>query len=425
MRQASSFNRREFLAATAAGVAVSSFNVARAQGANDRIGVGFIGAGGRSESHMSMVRHLRDEEKMPIDLVAVCDVYRPRLERRKQQFGITRGYMDHRELLADKDVDVVCIATPDHLHGDQAIDAIQAGKDVYCEKPVTHWRQFELTRRLADVVAGSDRVFQLGTQAMSDVVWRQMKKLVQEGLIGQPLMGEAGFFRVGDWGERGMPVDDPAARPGPDLNWEAFLGDSPKREFSVDRFFRWRLFSDYAGGPVTDLYPHSLTQVVDILGVGFPSEVVAVGGIHRYPYELRDVPDTFHLLAQYPEKVTISVLGTQANDYQTTEMRGSGQRCPVIRGFDGTLTIEKNQEIVFTPLREKDAKMPRRIPIEGNEDNVEHWRNLLDCCRTRQKATWSPMDLAFRTQTVLHMASLAMRAGKTARFDAAKREIVI
>jgi predicted dehydrogenase len=425
MRQASSFNRREFLAATAAGVAVSSFSLARAQGANDRIGVGFIGAGGRSESHMSMVRHLRDEEKMPIDLVAVCDVYRPRLERRKQQFGITRGYMDHRELLADKDVDVVCIATPDHLHGYQAIDAIQAGKDVYCEKPVTHWRQFELTRRLADVVAGSDRVFQLGTQAMSDVVWRQMKKLVQEGLIGQPLMGEAGFFRVGDWGERGMPVDDPAARPGPDLNWEAFLGDSPKREFSVDRFFRWRLFSDYAGGPVTDLYPHSLTQVVDILGVGFPSEVVAVGGIHRYPYELRDVPDTFHLLAQYPEKVTISVLGTQANDYQTTEVRGSGQRCPVIRGFDGTLTIEKNQEIVFTPLREKDAKMPRRIPIEGNEDNVEHWRNLLDCCRTRQKATWSPMDLAFRTQTVLHMASLAMRAGKTARFDAAKREIVI
>jgi predicted dehydrogenase len=425
MRQASSFNRREFLAATTAGVAVSSFNVARAQGANDRIGVGFIGAGGRSESHLSMVRHLRDEEKVPIDLVAVCDVYRPRLERRRQQFGISRGYMDHRELLADKDVDVVCIATPDHLHGYQAIDAIQAGKDVYCEKPVTHWRQFELTRRLADVVAGSDRVFQLGTQAMSDVVWRQMKKLVQEGLIGQPLMGEAGFFRVGDWGERGMPVDDPAARPGPDLHWEAFLGDSPQREFSVDRFFRWRLFSDYAGGPVTDLYPHSLTQVVDILGVGFPSEVVAVGGIHRYPHELRDVPDTFHLLAQYPEQVTISVLGTQANDYQTTETRGSGQRCPVIRGFDGTLTIEKNREIVFTPLREKDAKLPRRIPIEGNEDNVEHWRNLLACCRTRQQATWSPMDLAFRTQTVLHMASFAMRAGKTARFDAAKREIVV
>ena len=416
--------RRRFIQGAAAAAAFSVSRVGR--GAAERLGVGFIGAGGRAGSHMGIVRRLCDREKYPVDLVAVCDIYRPHLEQRKGAFGIAKGYDDYRALLADPKVDVVCIATPDHHHGYQAIDAIEAGKDVYCEKPVTHWRQFDLTKKLAETVAKSDRVFQLGTQAMSDSVWHQMKKLVQEeGLIGRPLFGETGFFRIGDWGERGMRVDDPKARPGKDLNWEAFLGDAPKRPFNVDRFFRWRLFEDYAGGPVTDLYPHCLTQVVDILGVGFPEVVVATGGIHRYTYELRDVPDTFNLLAQYPEKVTISLIGTQANDHNLTDRRGAGARQPAIRGWDGTLTIDKNKEILFTPVRVKGAKAPRRIPIEYGENTLNHWKNLLDCCRARKKQTWSPMDLAFRVQTVLQMAALGAKQSKIARFDAQKCEIVL
>jgi len=426
--EASGITRREFVGRAAAGVAaLSAVRLARAQAANERLGVGFIGAGGRAGAHMGMVKHLRDNENAPVDLVAVCDVYRPRREQRQKEFGMARAYADYRELLADKDIDVVCIATPDHHHGYQALAAVQAGKDVYCEKPVSHWRQFEVTRQLADVVAASDRMVQVGTQAMSDGAWHQMRKLVVDGLIGQPLSGEAGFFRVGDWGERGMPVDDANAKPGPDLNWEAFLGDAPKREFSVDRFFRWRLFEDYAGGPVTDLYPHCLAQVVHILGVGFPAEVVALGGIHRYSYELRDVPDTFNLIAQYRGGVTISVLGTQANDYQTTGTRGAGQRCPVIRGWDGTLSIHpNNREIVFTPIRIQGAKAPQSFPIERGENNLDLWKNLLECCRNRSaKDLWSPMDLAFRTQTVLQMATLASRAGKSARFDPVQRAIVV
>lgn len=421
-------SRRTFLQEAAVGAAaVSAFGIARGQNANGRLGIGFIGAGGRQETHLNMLKHLRDAGHMALDFVSICDVYRPRLEHLKKHFGVARGCMDHRELLQDPGVDVVCIATPDHHHGQQALDAIRAGKDVYCEKPITHWRQFELTKTLADAVAQSDRMLQVGTQAMSDSAWRQMKKLVKDGLIGQPLSGETGFFRIGDWGERGMKVDDPQAKAGPDLNWEAFLGDAPKREFSVDRFFRWRLFEDYAGGPVTDLYPHSLAQVVDILGLGFPSEVVALGGIHRHPYELRDVPDTFNLLAQYPEKVTVSVLGTQGNDYSTTTTRGAGNRSPVIRGWQGSLYIgPDNKEIVFMPVREHGVPPPQRIPIEAGEDNVAFWRNLLECCVSRRKEDlWSPMDLGFRTQTVLQMAMLAHRAGRTARFDFEQRTIVV
>lgn len=419
--------RRAFLRGAAAGILAAPY-ISRGQvlGANDRIGVGFIGAGGRSGAHMGMVKHLK-EAGVAVDLVAVCDIYRPRRMKKKEQFGMVRDYATHRELLADRDVDVVCIATPDHHHGYQALDALQAGKGVYCEKPVTHWRQFELTKRLADAAAASPCCLQIGTQAMSDSAWHQMKALVREGLIGRPLFGETGYFRVGDFGERGMPVDDPNAKPGPDLDWEAFLGDAPKRAFSVDRLFRWRLFEDYAGGPVTDLYPHCLTQVVDILGMGFPESVAALGGIHVYPYELREVPDTFNLIAQYRENVSVVVMGTQGNTFQATPRRGAGFRSPVIRGTEGTLTIApSNKEISFAGIDQPGAKAPRQIPIERAENNTNLWKNLLDCVRSGKKADlWSPMDLAFRAQTVLQMAMLGFKAGKTARFDAGKREIVL
>lgn len=422
--------RREFLQSSAAvGAAGVTWRLGRAAdlapGPNERLGVGFIGAGSRGAGHMREVKAAAERYGFPLELVAVCDVYRPRVAEAVRVHGFPGTYMDYRELLADPNVDVVAIASPDHHHGHHALAAIRAGKDVYCEKPVTHWSQFELTRELADAVAASDRVFQLGTQAMSDSVWHQMKQLVAEGVIGQPIFGETGFFRIGDWGERGMPVLDPNAQPGPDLDWKAFLGDRPERPFSVDRFFRWRLFEDYAGGPVTDLYPHSLTQVVDIMDVGFPDQVVALGGVHRYEHELREVPDTFNLIAQYPEQVSITVIGTQGNDYQATGARGSGQRQPVIRGWDGTLTIAADREIVFTPINQEGAKEPKRWPIEHGEDLVAHWRNLFECIRTRSQATESPMDLAFRTQTVLQMAMLAYREGRTARYDHEKREIVL
>ncbi len=393
---------------------------------NTRIAVGFIGTGHRASAHMNMLKHLRDEEKLPIELVAVCDVNRARLDAAQKRTGASYTYMDYRQLLANDRVDLVCIASPDHQHGHHAIAALQAGKHVYCEKPVSHWSQFDLTKKLADVAAKSPCAFQLGTQAMSDSAWHQMKKLVKDGLIGKPLFGETGFFRIGDWGERGMKVDDPNIKPGKDLDWDGFQGDAPKHKFSVDRLFRWRLFKDYAGGPVTDLYPHCLTQVVGILGVGFPEKVVALGGVHRYEYELRNVPDTFNLIAQYPEKVTISVLGTQANDFNATPQRGAGQRCPVIRGWDGSLSIDTdNKHIVFMPVKEKGMmKKPEKFPIEQPENILNHWKNLIECAQQGRKDTWSPMDLAFRTQTILQMAMMAYRDSVVARFDARARRIL-
>ncbi|MBD3266400.1 hypothetical protein GF373_06995, partial [bacterium] len=230
--------RRGFMGKSA--VLTASFTAlssSRVWGANERLGMGVIGTGGRGNSHLRAAAALKEEEN--VDIVAVCDTYRPRMSQAAERYGVPSQYMDHRELLADPKVDVVSIATPDHIHGYQAIDAVKAGKDVYCEKPVTHWRQFALTKQLAWEVKKTKRVFLLGTQGMSDGAWHQMRQLVSEGMIGQPIHAECGYFRVGDWGERGMRIDDPDAKPGKDLDWYAFLGDSPKRPFDVSRYFRW------------------------------------------------------------------------------------------------------------------------------------------------------------------------------------------
>jgi predicted dehydrogenase len=425
----SSINRREFVRAAAAVAAVGAAPyVARGRvlGANDRIGIGFIGCGHRASAHMKSLEWLQTQQKLSIEAVAFSDMYRPRMMQRRDTINKqAKAYRDWHELLADPAVDIVCIATPDHHHAPQAIAALKAGKHVYVEKPITHWRQFKLLKELNETASQSKALLQCGTQGMSCSAWRQARKLITDGAIGQPIHAEAGYFRVGDWGERGMHVDDPNAKPGPDLNWDEFLGDSPKREFSVDRLFRWRLFEDYAGGPVTDLYPHCFTPVVYMLGVKCPSTVVASGGIYRYPYELREVPDSFNLLIDYPEKITVAVLGTQGNNHPGTGPAPSGSvgRAPVIRGWDGTITFTP-KEIVLTPTQGSKTK-GATFPVESREDLVGFWKSFLDAVRAGQGPTASPMDLAYHTQTALIMGMLAYRAQKTAKFDAQKQEIVI
>jgi len=415
-------NRRQFIghATAALGVSAVAVPVTRAVGqvvgANERVGIGLIGAGGRGSYLANVAERLKSGGEN-VDIVAVCDVYRPRMERVAEHFG-ARRYMDHRELLADPNVDAVTIATPDHIHGYQAIDAIRARKDVYCEKPVTHWRQFDLIKRLATVVKESDRVFQLGTQGMSDTAWHQMRKLVQDGLIGQPIHAECGYFRVGDWGERGMPIPDPNAKPGDDLLWETFLGDPPKRPFDISRFFRWRMYLDYAGGPSTDLFPHTLSPIVKVLGVGFPSKVVATGG--KFRYEEREVPDTFNMLIDYPEKITVAVLGTQANDYGIPN---------VVRGWEATVLFE-DPGIVIEPAAESKTKrqeitVRRSTAAEGGRSALEdHWRNFLHCCRTREKPL-GDIELAYHVQTALQMGLLSLLNEKVALFDPEREEIVL
>ncbi|MEJ7614284.1 MAG: Gfo/Idh/MocA family oxidoreductase [Candidatus Fervidibacter sacchari] len=414
-KQNRNVNRRKFLGTLSASTASAlmwrkskTYSLAGGPGivgANERIGIGLIGCGGRGTHLARVVTELRDRGEK-VDVVAVCDIYRPRLERAAKAFN-AKPYMDAKELVNDKNVDAVIVATPDRLHVFNSLDAVRAGKDVYCEKPLTHWQQFDLLKELVREVRARRCVFQVGTQWLSDSVWHQACELIRQGAIGKPVHAQTGYFRQGDWGERGMPIDDPNAKPGPDLLWDAFLADAPKRPFDVSRFFRWRMYMDYAGGPCTDLYPHCLTPLLKALsgaGVTFPKTVVAIGGKYRYDGE-REVPDTFDLLIQYPEGLTVAVLGTIANEWGLPTL---------IRGYDATMLFE-GPGIVIQPQR--GVKRERvEVKRERAGSDHEHMRNFFECVRTRQKP-YSDIELGYYVQTALIMGMLSYLHGKVATFD--------
>ena len=396
--------------ATASTVMIAPSTV---RGANDRLGIGFIGVGGRGSSHVNTVKRLI-QGGQSARIAAVCDAWQFRREEVAQQ-AKAKAYARHQELLADPNIDVVCIATPDRLHVPQAIDAIRAGKDVYCEKPMGHWTQTRLSRDFYHETQKLGRVVQIGNQANSSPAWAQVGELIRQGAIGRPQLVQAGFYRDGDWGER-MPIPDRTARPGPELDWEGFLGDAPKVPFTVDRFFSWRKYLDYAGGPCTDLFPHVFTPFVNLLGLKFPTRVVASGGIFKYVTYDREVPDTFNQCMDYPNKVSVMLLCTLANEYQTP---------PMIRGDEGTIVLETDWSsgVANTTLIPK--KGPKRDIKGAYSDTVgAHWKNLLECVRTRQKPV-SDVEFGYKVQVGLNMAMLAYLNKKVAKYDFEKEEIVL
>ncbi len=420
-RITSAISRRTFFQATArattAAALASAFPfVARGRvlGANERLGIGFIGVGGRGSSHLATVQRLIQAGEN-LTIAAVCDVFRYRLDEAAKATR-AKAYMRHADLLADKNVDAVCIATPDRLHVPQGIDAVRASKDVYCEKPMGHWTQFDLARQFYEETVKLKRVVQVGNQGNSSPAWQKVRELIQQGTIGRVQLVNAGFFRCGDWGER-MPIVDPEAKPGPDLDWDAFLGDAPKVPFTVDRFFSWRKYLDYAGGPCTDLFPHVFTPFVSALGLKFPSAAVASGGIFKYTTYDREVPDTFNMCLDYPEKLSIVIVCTLANDYVTE---------PAIHGDEGTLTLQNPGEWNMgfdgiTIIPRKGEK--RSFPAQKMDPTPPHWRNFIRCVRTREKPV-SDVGFGLHVQAALNMALLAFLKQKVARFDFQKQCIL-
>jgi predicted dehydrogenase len=416
--------RRRFMhtaAVSAAAATASKVASARGAGANERLGVGFIGVGGRGTSHVHTVRDLiKGGENL--EIVAVCDAYAPRMNKIAAGFK-AKAYMKHRDLLADKNVDVVCVATPDRLHLPQAIDAVRAGKDVYCEKPMGHWSQIAEAKQFRDEALKLKRVVQVGTQGTSSAIWAEVGDLIRKGVIGQPRLIQAGYYRNGDWGER-MPIPDRNAKPGPDLDWEAFLGDAPKVPFSVERFFSWRMFLDYSGGPSTDLLPHVFTPFVYMLGLGCPSMTAASGGIFEYTGYGREVPDTFNTCMDYPEKLSVVLVCTLANDY------GTG---PCIRGNEGALTFDvtgweqgcKNVQIQPQHNGKGSGKKIQKVELKSTKlgSTAEHWQDFLRCVRTREKPR-SNVEFGYNVHAALAMAMQGLLKQKIARYDAKKEEVL-
>ncbi len=405
-------DRRSFLLALGAGPAgLSAARAVAAQGSRSPekkpIRLGLIGCGGRGNYLAQKVLALAEEGE-PVGFTAACDIYQPRLERTATRLK-AKEYKSAADLVRDRNVDAVIIATPDRVHVYNALEAVRASKDVYCEKPLSHWAQFEKLKELVREVRARGTVFQVGAQWVSDPMWARAAKEIREGAIGKVVHAQTGYFRHGDQGERGMKIDDPNARPGVGLDWEAFQADAPRRPFSVSRFFQWRLYLDYSGGPATDLYPHPMTRLFKALGVGLPKKVVALGG--RYVYDGgRTVPDTFDLIIEYPEGPNVAVLGTIANNTGIET---------VIRGTKGTVAYTGDAGLAFSPQPGEDA--PRRT-IRTDRTVAEHLANFLQSIRTREKPACD-IELGYRVQVPLIMAMLSQIEGKVAVFDADKEEI--
>ena len=383
-----------------------------AKGANDRVGVGFIGTGGRCGAHIGIVNQFK--EQGIAEPVAVCDVYRPRLEAASQATGGAKMYMEHEALLADPRVDVVCIASPDRLHAPQTMDALKAGKDVYCEKPLTHWSQFELAKQIEATSQETGRLVQVGTQHMADDNYPEIIRLIREGVIGKPVHVECSYFRTGDWGER-MPIPDPNAKPGRDLIWERFLGDAPKVDYSVSRFFQWRMYWDYAGGPATDLLVHTFTPVFCVLELDFPHRVMGGGGNFQYD---REVPDQCNIIADYPKGPSVVMTNSLSNHVPADT---------IIRGTDGVITwgmLQGGKEYGVRIVPFADGKQEIKMPWKGQGDTSKLWVDLLECVKTRQQPKCN-IKMAVRVQAPLSMGILSHRESKVAIFDHAKQSIVL
>ena len=400
--------RRQFLQTaamvTAASVAVPYVIAEESNGANDRIGVGFIGTGGRCDAHLGIVNHFR--EQGIAQPVAVCDVYRPRLIAASQSTGGAKMYDAHEDLLADPNVDVVCIASPDRLHAMHTIDALSAGKDVYCEKPLTHWSQFDVAKQIEKVSQEKGKLVQVGTQHMADDNYPKIIELIRDGIIGKPVHVQCSYFRRGDWGER-MPIPDANAKPGPDLNWERFLGDAPKVDFSVSRFFQWRLYWDYAGGPATDLLVHTFTPIFCVLELDFPERVFGGGGTFQYN---REVPDQCNIIADYPDGPSVVMTNSLSNHVPLDTQ---------IRGTDGIITwgmLQGGNEYGVRIVPFAKGKKEITIPWAGQGDTTKLWQNLLECVKTRE-TPMCPIEMAVRVQAPLSMGIMSHLESKVAVFD--------
>jgi predicted dehydrogenase len=259
---------------------------------NDTIQIALIGAGGMGQGDARMATSLPG-----IKLVAACDCYDGRLQRMQEAYGpntfITR---DYHEILRRRDVDAVIIATPDHWHAPISIDALQADKHVYCEKPMVHNISEGLDVIAAQAKAGN--LFQVGSQYRSSATYVKARELYQQNAIGKLNSVEAWLDRntaMGAW-EYSIPTDASLAT----CDWQQFLGSAPKREWDPARFFRWRNYRDYGTGVAGDLFVHLLTGIHTVTGSIGPNRVYATGGT-RY-WKDRDVPDTMLAVLDYPER---------------------------------------------------------------------------------------------------------------------------
>jgi predicted dehydrogenase len=391
--------RREFVNRTTiammatAGMTASSY--ARVIGANDRIRLGGIGPGDRGSGRVAAA------QKLGADIVALCDVNKGMLELAQKRLAapVEKTYVDYNDLLARKDIDGVIIATPDHLHHDNLLAAIRAGKDVYIEKPLC--RAIEEGENMAAKVKASKQIVQVGNQRRSGDHFKKARDIVASGGIG-----EIRFVRI--WDFRYRPVDPYIKRSknqslfAPELiDWNRFLGRATKRPYDAKRASGWRWFWDYAGGLMTDIGPHWLDVAMWITGSDGPRSVSCNGG--KYQNTDWETPDNVHAILD---------CGTFAIVFMVQFMNGQEYDGAAFYGLEGSIVQENNRGMMVR--YDKNRKEVESWPVR--DESAAHMQNFLDCMRSRRQPN-SPVELANRVLVGAHLANESFRSGKRVNWN--------
>ncbi len=433
-------NRRDFVknvAGVGAAVGVASnawaksaVKSGRVIGANHRINVAVIGGGSRGPADARTLASIADSSNARI--AAVCDLYGKRKKALMDRHKCD-GYSDYREVLAKPEIDAVIVAVPDHWHGRMAIEAMEQGKDVYLEKPMTH--TIPEARQVVETAKAAKRIVQVGSQTTSGEQWHAAKKYIADGAVGQMVMSQGSYHRNSKDGEWNYTIDPGAGPDGKDENyidWKMWLGNAPKRPFDADRFFRFRKYWDYSGGIATDLFFHVVAPMnICWPQPEFPYRVMAGGGIYGGPAfeEKREVPDTFHVVADFPSKHSLVLTSSMANS----------QHIPgLIRGHLGTIVMVDNGQfesrtdhITLIPetstiddaYKAKFGAQRKTIPVEQINTDAVHMANFLDCMRTRRQPTLNA-EIGYHVQVTISMAVQSYREGRVVYWDAKNEKVV-
>jgi predicted dehydrogenase len=426
-------DRRAFVRGGVA-LALSAASYNRVHGAGERVGVGFIGFG------LIGKRHVLDFREQPdANLVAICEVHRGRLEEgRALMGGAARGHADFRKLLEQRDVDAVVVSTPDHWHALMTMLACAAGKDVYVEKPLTLF--VAEGRWMVDVARRHRRVVQVGTQQRSGPHYQRARELLRAGRIGPVCSVRMQAFRNITPGYGSPPDCDPPR----ELDWDLWLGPAPARRYNPNRaIYHFRWFWDSSGGQMTNLGAHALDVAHWCLEPKGPRSVASFGGRHG----LRDngeTPDTQDALFEYP--------GWTAIWSHREASRGQPSPYPLeFFGPKGSLALSRKGFLLTGDRKLNPASTVPQFagahPVGGpvapmSPGAAENWtesvkddsgdaraqlrahvRNFLDCVKSRH-VPLSDLESAHRVATACHLANIALRLGRSVRWDADREEIV-
>ncbi|MBK7926873.1 MAG: Gfo/Idh/MocA family oxidoreductase [Bryobacterales bacterium] len=395
-------HRRAFLKSTAAASAASLYTTnlfaGQVAGANNRLSTAFIGMGRMGQGNLT---HAMRQDN--VEVVAVCDVYEPNLNKAVDMTkNKAKAIKDFREVLADKSIDAVCISTPDHWHAYMTVEACKAGKDVYVEKPICV--TVDEGSKMVQAARKYNRVVQAGTMQRSGIHFQTAAQIVKSGDLGQVT-----FVRTWNYGntEPAGIGNPPDAEPPKELNWDMWLGPAPMRPFNANRFgidpkafshFRW--FWDYAGGMMTDWGIHLLDIVHMAFDEAMPTAITSLG-TKNYIKDNRDTPDTLQVTYEYP-----SFIATYENRLgNANSMMGKGYGI-LFHGNKGTLFVDRSG---FHLVPERGSTLTERSEKSSNNANDAHWKNFLECIRTRQRPI-SDVEVCQRSTTACLLGNVALRS---------------